>query len=343
MKSMTSATRRLTRRAVLAGGIGVTTFAILHWPANAAEFTYKLGHDQPVTHPQTIRAMEAAANINKESSGRLVVNVFPNNQLGGDTQMLAQLRSGALELLQIGDNILANVVPSASVAGIPFAFKDYQQLWSTLDGDLGKYIHAQIERVGLHVFDKAWDAGFRQVFTSEHPVKTVADMKGLKLRVPEAPIQLSTFRAFGSSPTPINNSELYTALQTHLVDGGEQPLVSIESARYYEVTKYISMTRHQPTPFEMLANGNAWRRLPKDLQEILTRNLNASALQERADVANGEVALAAQLKTQGQTIIEPDRAGFQEVIRKAGLYAKWRDTYGAEPFALLEKAVGKLA
>jgi tripartite ATP-independent transporter DctP family solute receptor len=334
---------RITRRAVLTGGIAISSFAILHWPADAAQFTYKLGHDQPVAHPQNTRAVEAADAITKESGGRLKVEVFPNNQLGGDTQMLAQLRSGALELLQIGDNILANVVPCASVAGIPFAFKDYTQLWTTLDGELGRYIQARIEKVGLHAFDKRWDAGFRQVFTSDRDVKSVADMKGLKLRVPEAPIQLSTFRAFGSSPTPINNSELYTALQTHLVDGGEQPLVSIESARYYEVTKYISMTRHQPTPFEMLANGAAWKRLPPDLQEILTRNLNASAMRQRADIANGEVALAAQLKTQGQVITEPDRDSFQEVIRKAGLYAQWRDTYGAEPFALLEKAVGKLA
>jgi TRAP-type transport system periplasmic protein len=167
-------------------------------------------------------------------------------------------------------------------------------------------------------------------------------MKGLKLRVPEAPIQLSTFRALGASPTPINNSELYTALQTHLVDGAEQPLVSIESARYYEVTKYIAMTRHQPTPFEMLANGNAWRRLPPDLQEILSRNLNESALRQRADVTNGEIALQAKLKSQGQTIIEPDHQSFQEVIRAAGLFAQWRETYGAEPFALLEKSVGKL-
>jgi tripartite ATP-independent transporter DctP family solute receptor len=342
IRARAQTTGRATRRALLAGAAGATSFVILRWPANAAQFTYKLGHDQPVSHPQNVRAVEAAANITKESGGRLTVEVFPNNQLGGDTQMLAQLRSGALELLQIGDNILANVVPSASVAGIPFAYKDYDQLWSTLDGELGRYIHAQIEKAGLHVFDKAWDAGFRQVFTSDHAVNAPADMKGLKLRVPEAPIQLSTFRAFGASPTPINNSELYTALQTHLVDGAEQPLVSIESARYYEVTKYITMTRHQPTPFEMLANGNAWRRLPPDLQEILSRNLNESALRERSDVAHGEVALQAHLKTQGQAIIEPDHAAFQNVIRSAGLYAQWRDTYGAEPFALLEKSVGKL-
>ncbi|HUA77421.1 MAG TPA: TRAP transporter substrate-binding protein [Acetobacteraceae bacterium] len=334
---------RLTRKQFLTGTAGIAAAAILHYPADAAEFTYKLGHDQPVTHPQNVRAVEAAKKIGEESGGRLVVQVYPNNQLGGDTQMLAQLRSGALELMQVGDNILANVVPAASDTSLPFAFSGYKQLWDAMDGDFGAYIHAEIEKTGLHVFEKGWDAGFRNVFTSNRAVHDAADMKGLKLRVPEAPIQLAFFRALGASPTPVNNNELYTAIQTHLVDGAEQPLISIESAKYYEVSKYISLTRHQPTPFEMLANGAAWQRLPASLQEILSRNLNAAALLERADIANGEAALEQELKTQGQTIITPDRATFREVIAHAGLYAKWRDTYGTKPFALLEKYTGALA
>ena len=338
-----SAIPRLTRKQFLAGAAGVAAASILHYPADAAEFTYKLGHDQPVAHPQNLRAVEAAKNITEQSGGQLVVQVYPNNQLGGDTQMLAQLRTGALELMQCGDNILANVVPSCSDTSLPFVFSGYRQLWEAMDGDFGSYIHAEIEKTGLHVFEKGWDAGMRNVFTSDRAVHDAADMKGLKLRVPEAPIQLAFFRALGSSPTPVNNNELYTAMQTHLVDGAEQPLISIESAKYYEVSKYISLTRHQPTPFEMLANGLAWQRLPPKLQEILASNLNAAALLERADIANGEPALEKELEGQGQTIITPDRPSFRAVIAKAGLYAKWRTTYGEKPFALLEKYVGPIA
>jgi tripartite ATP-independent transporter DctP family solute receptor len=343
MKSGRMTSNHINRRRVLTGMAALGAFTILKYPAQAAEFTFKLGHDQPVSHPQNTRAVEAADKITKESGGRLTVRVFPNNQLGGDTQMLSQLRSGALELLQVGDNILADVVPSASLSSLPFAFEGYEDLWKTLDGDLGVYIHKAIAKTGLHVFEKRWDAGFRHVFTSAKQVHSVADVKGLKLRVPEAPVQLSTFKAFGASPTPVNNSELYTALQTHLVDGGEQPLISIESARLYEVTKFISLTQHQPTPFEMLANAGAWRRLPPDLQEILTRNLNEAAIKQRDDIVKGEADLLKKLKEQGQTIIEPDRESFRKVIHDSGLYGQWRDTYGAEPFALLEKSVGKLA
>lgn len=332
----------VSRRKLMAGVAGVTAFAILKRPANAAEFTYKLAHDNPVDHPCNIRALEAAKNIEQESKGRLTVQVYPNNQLGGDTQMLAQLRSGALEFLLLGDNILANVVPSANLAGLPFAYDSYAQQWKTLDGPLGQYIHAQIEKTGLHVFDKGWDVGLRHVFTTDRAVKTAADMKGLKLRVPEAPIQVAFIKALGASPTPINNSELYTALQTHLVDGAEQPLISIETARYFEISKYISLTKHQPTSWEMLGNRGAWNKLPSDLQQIVTRNFNETALLERQDLANDETVLEAKLKTQGQTIIDPDRESFRDVVRKAGLYAQWRDAYGPEPFALLEQSVGKL-
>jgi len=335
---------RVARRAVLAGAAGVAAFGILHWyPAHAAEFTYKIGHDGPVTHPQNLRAVQAAKKISEESGGRLVMQVYPNSQLGSDSQMLAQVRSGALELLMLGDNILGQVVPAASIASLPFAFDSYQQLWAATDGTLGSYIRAQVEKIGLLAFAKGCELGFRHVITSTRPIHSADDMKGLKLRVPEAPIQVSFFRALGASPTPLNISELYTGLQTHLVEGAELPLAIIESAKYYEATKHISLTAHQPTSFETLANGAAYQRLPKDLQEILARNLVEMATLERADVADGETALKAQLQTQGETIITPDRASFRAVIQRAGLYAQWRDTYGPEPFALLEKAVGKLA
>jgi tripartite ATP-independent transporter DctP family solute receptor len=333
----------LLRRTALLGAAGVLASPFIRTrPAMAAEFTFKWGHDQPATHPQNLRAVEAAEKIGRDSGGRLLVQVYPNNQLGGDTQMLAQLRSGALELFMTGDNIIANIVPVASIADLPFAFPGYTELWKAMDGELGQFIRGEISKVGIHVFERGWDAGYRQVFNSTRQIHNADDIRGLKLRVPEAPIQIAVFRALGVSPTAVNNSELYTALKTHLVDGGEQPLVSIENARLYEASKYISMTNHQPTSFEMLANEAAWRRLPSDLQEILTNNLNEGALKERHDIATGEVALAEQLKGQGQDIVVPDRESFRKVIKDAGLYEKWRQSYGEHAFSILENAAGKL-
>ena len=233
----------------------------------------------------------------------------------------------------------------ASLAGLPFAFNGYSDLWAAMDGKFGSYIHSEIEKkTGLHVFEKGWDAGFRDVFTAEHPIHNAEDMKGLKLRIPAVTLDQSLFKALGSAPTPVPSGDVYTALQTHLVDGAEDPLITIESSKYYEASKYISLTKHQPTPFEMLANGAAWRRLPKKLQNVLSDNLNETGLVERKDIVTGEDKLRELLKTQGQTFIEPDRESFRDVVRKAGLYSQWRDGYGGPvPFGLLEQVVGKLA
>jgi len=319
--------------------------SMLHLPANAAEFTYKLGHNNATTHPEHLRLVEASKKIAEESGGRLVVDIYPNSQLGSDPQMLSQLRSGALELVHMGDIIIGNLVPVASLAALPFAFPDSASLWAAMDGALGKFIHAAIEKkLGVHVFDKGWDGGVRHMFTSHKPIRGAADMKGMKFRVPSGALAVSLFKGLGASPTTVPSGEVYTALQTHLVDGAEGPLVTIEGSKYYETTKYISLTNHMQTPFEMLANGAAWARLPKDLQSILARNLDAAALLQRADIARGDGKLQELLKERGQTFIEPDRASFREALRQAGLYSQWRDAYGgAEPFGLLEKAAGKLA
>jgi tripartite ATP-independent transporter DctP family solute receptor len=335
----------LTRRQLLARAAGAGAFTVLRFPASAAEFTYKLGHNNANHHPQHLRLVEAAKNIAEDSGGRLMVEIFPNSQLGSDPQMLAQVRSGALELVHMGDIIVGNLVPVASLAALPFAFPDAASLWGAMDGELGRHIHAEIEKkLGLHVFDKGWDGGMRHLFTTQKPVRAAADLKGMKLRIPSGALAASLFKALGASPTPVPSGEVYTALQTRLVDGADGPLVTIEHAKYYETSKFISLTGHMHTPFEMLANGAAWQRLPKNLQDILARRLDEAALLERADIASGDGTLQAQLQKHGQTFVEPDKASFRQMLRDAGVYGQWRDAYGgAEPFSLLEKAVGKLA
>lgn len=165
----------------------------------------------------------------------------------------------------------------------------------------------------------------------------------MKFRVPNAALAVSMFKGLGAAPTTVNSAEVYTALQTKLVDGGEGPLVTIDGSKYYEATKFITLTAHQHTPFEMIANGAAWSRLPKNLQDILSNNLDAAALLQRADIARGDIKLTDMLKDRGQTFIEPDRPSFRNALKGAGLYAEWRDAYGgAEPFGLLERAVGTL-
>ena len=205
-----------------------------------------------------VRAKEMAAAIKAETNGRFDLQIFPNNQLGSDTDMLSQIRSGGVEFFTLSGLILATLVPAASINGIGFAFPDYDTVWKAMDGDLGAHVRGEINKAGLEVMDKIWDNGFRQTTSSSKPINGPDDFKGFKIRVPVSPLWTSMFKAFDASPASINFSEVYSALQTKIVEGQENPLAIISTAKLYEVQKYCSLTNHMWDGFWFLANRRAW-------------------------------------------------------------------------------------
>jgi tripartite ATP-independent transporter DctP family solute receptor len=330
------------RRFVTQAGAAAASFAILRGRARAAELTYKYANNLPVTHPMNVRAAEMAEAIKKDSGGRLELQVFPSNQLGSDTDMLSQLRAGAIQFQTLSPLILANLVPVASINGVGFAFKGYKEVWAAMDGELGAFVREQIAKVKLFAFETIWDNGFRQITSSTRPIVTPANLKGFKIRVPVSPMWTSLFTALGASPTSINFSETYAALQTRIAEGQENPLAIIETAKLYEVQKHLSFTNHMWDGFWFLANADAWRKLPKDLQAIVTRRANEAGQGERADVAALNDKLAETLKARGMTLHTPDTAPFRAQLKSAGFYADWKKRFGEAPWALLEKYAGQL-
>jgi tripartite ATP-independent transporter DctP family solute receptor len=211
-----------------------------------------------------------------------------------------------------------------------------------MDGELGAMIRASVDKAGLYAFDKVWDNGFRQISSSTHPIRTPDDLKGYKIRVPVSPLWTSVFEALGASPASINFNEVYSALQTKIVEGQENPLINIETAKLYEVQKYISITRHMWDGFIMLANGRNWRGLPADVKAVIARNLNGAGEDQRADYANSDGKMRTLLEQQGMVFNEPDPEAFRQVLIKAGFYDKWKVKYGAESWAVLEKYAGQI-
>jgi len=335
--------RLSSRRAILAGATALPLFAIRSHPASAAEFSFKMANNSPVTHPQSVRQQEAASRIKDATGGRVDIQLFPNNQLGSDTDMLSQLRSGAIDFFTLSGLILSTLVPVASINGIGFAFKDYDTVWRTMDGKLGAFVRGEIGKRGLTAMDNMWDNGFRQITSSTKPIRTPADLKGFKIRVPISPLWTSMFQAFGASPISINFSEVYSALQTKIAEGQENPLSLIEIAKLYEVQKYVSMTSHMWDGFWMLANAKSFGSMPKDLQDVVAQNLNRSALDERADIAKLNDTVATSLKAKGLTFVEVDKPAFRTALKDAGFYADWKKKYGDEAWGLLESAVGTLS
>ncbi|WP_332689435.1 TRAP transporter substrate-binding protein [Bosea sp. (in: a-proteobacteria)] len=336
----------ISRRSILQGGTAaaaIGTFSI-GARAQSAEFTYKYANNLPLAHPMNVRAAEAMEKIKAETNGRVVIQIFPNNQLGSDTDMLNQVRSGGVEFFTLSPLILSTLVPNASVSGIGFAFPNYDAVWKAMDGDLGAYVRGQIAKANLHVLDKIWDNGFRQMTSSKGPINSPADLKGFKIRVPVSPLWTSMFKAFDSAPASINFAEVYTALQTKIVDGQENPLAIIATAKLFEVQKYLSLTNHMWDGFWFLANRRAWDRLPENLRTIVAKHINDAAMNERADVAKLNAGLQAELTSKGMVINETKADEFRAALQKAGFYAEWKGKFGDEAWAILEKAVGgKLA
>jgi tripartite ATP-independent transporter DctP family solute receptor len=307
-----------------------------------AEFTYKFANNVPATHPLNVRAKAAADAIRNETNGRLDIQIFPSNQLGSDTDTLSQLRSGGVEFFTLSGLILSTLVPAAALNGVGFAFPDYAAVWKAMDGDVGAYVRSQIAKANLVAMDKIWDNGFRQTTTSTKPINGPEDYRGLKIRVPVSPMWTSMFKAFEAAPASINASEMYTALQTKVVDAQENPLAVISIFKLFEVQKYCSLTNHMWDGFWFLANRRAWDRLPAPLREIAAKHLNAAAVAQRADIATLNSNLQQEIAAKGMVFNTPRMEPFRDKLRSAGYYTEWKGKFGDEAWAILERYTGKL-
>jgi tripartite ATP-independent transporter DctP family solute receptor len=334
--------RRALMKASLAGAVfapAVLRISKVH----GAEFSMKYANNSPVTHPLPVRAKEALEAISKETGGKVEIEMFPNNQLGSDTDMLSQLRSGAIEFFTLSPLILSTLVPKASINGIGFAWSGYDKVWPAMDGELGSWVRGEISKSGLVAMDKMWDNGFRQVTSSTKPINTPDDLKGFKIRVPPSPLWTSMFKAFDAAPMSINFSEVYSALQTKVAEGQENPLAIINTAKLYEVQKYLAKTNHMWDGFWFLANGKVWNGLPKEIQTVIAKNLNEGAVKQREDIFKLNTTLEQELASKGMVFNSVDNPKFRDKLASAGFYKEWQEKYGADAWALLEKYAGKIS
>ena len=339
---MNAPANRPTRRALIAAAGALPLVALVSRPGSAAEFHYKFATGQDPTHPINTRAAEALSRIREATNGRLNIRLFPANQLGSDTDLLSQVRSGGVDFLNLSTSILATFVPVTGIVNTGFAFADYDAVWRAMDGGLGQHIRAQINKAGIVSVARLYDNGFREITTSTRPITTPSDLAGLKLRVPPAPMLTSLFKALGAGPAPINFNEVYSALQTKVVEGQENPLAIIATTRLYEVQKFCSMTGHVWDGYCFLANRRAWAALPAGVQAIAMREFDRSALDERADIARLSETLRTDLTAKGLVFNDVDRGMFRSALIHTSFYADWKAKYGATAWGLLEQTTGRL-
>src|SRR5215813_10739437 len=336
----------VSRRSLLKSAVGlVAAGSPLKSPAvlaQAAPLKLKFGNDLPATHSVNVRLKEAIDAIAAETKDQVSINLFPNNQLGSDTDMMAQLRSGALELATMPSTVLSTLIPSASLTGVGFAFTSYDKVWAALDGEVGKYIRGNIEKVGLVPFEAMWDNGFRQITSSTKPINTPDDLKNFKIRVPVVPLWVQLFTAFGAAPVSIPLNEAYSALQTKIADGQENPLALIEAAKFYEVQKYLSLTNHSWDGFWLLSSVRIWKTIPQDVQQVMQKHFNAAAKKQRDDIVKANAEYQKTLESKGLTFNTTQAEAFQAALAKTSFYKDAKTKFGDEAWTLLQKYAGNI-
>ena len=228
---------------------------------------------------QHVALTEMAAAVKRETNGRLEITMIQRHA-GGAWPMLA-ITARRLQMLDMSHSVYATVVPAAQIDSVGFSFRSSEQVWRALDGALGAWVRKEFAAKGILAFEKTFESGFRQTTSTARPIRTVEDFGGLRIRTIPAPVFVELFKAFGASPVPVDPSELYTALQTHIADAQESPLQAIETYRLFEVQKYLSVTNHVWAGDWLTMNMAAWNALPPDIQAVLERNVRTYTLKQR--------------------------------------------------------------
>ncbi|WP_457811823.1 TRAP transporter substrate-binding protein [Sinorhizobium meliloti] len=244
-------------------------------------------------HPQ-VTGMEKFAELVKEKSGgKIEVKLFPGGTLGGDVQTVSALQGGVIEMTVLNAGILASNVKEFGAVDLPFLFDSGEEADKVMDGPFGTSLMERLPATGL-VGVAYWELGFRNLTNNRHPVTKLEDIKGLKIRTIQSPIPVELFNALGANAVPLPYTELYTALETGTVDGQENPSANIINAKFYEVQKYMTLTRHQYNPQIVLVSKKFWDGLndeektvlqqaaveARDFQRKVSREQDAAALEE---------------------------------------------------------------
>lgn len=323
---------------MLSQKLAVGTLVILAAQSAAIEArTLRLGHGAAESNPRHQAALLFSERVNELSSGDLQINVSSNAQLGDDHQMLSQIRLGSLALSIGSQGALGTIVPEANMIGLPFLFSDVETAWRVVDGKAGQMLSDRALENGI-VMLGYWDNGLRQITNNVRSIEHPQDMEGLKIRVPPDEMGNDIVAALGATPTPIDFSETYLALQQGVVDGQENPIANIHSQKFYEVQDYLSLTNHKYEVLPFMASAAVWNTL-SDQEQTWVRQAAEAALTAQRDMMQTQQAdQLADIRESGTTVTEIDANEFRDATRN--VYSKWQQAY-PDFSELIEAAAGR--
>lgn len=298
-------------------------FAVLLWGCNTegSSKTIKLAHGLDVNHSVHKALAKMGEDLVQLSNGRLTVEIYPNQQLGTERQIMELLQIGSLDMTKVSAATLENFAPKTKVLGLPYLFRDREHSFKVFDGPIGQELLNDGKKYWLKGLG-FYDAGSRSFYTKEKPVEHPDDLKGQKIRVMPSVTAMEMVRGFGGSPTPISWGELYTSLQQGVVDGAENNPPSFYLSKHYEICKYYSLNEHTFSPDVVIVGTQFWNRLSEEEQNWLQQAVDASVIYQRKLWAEAEAEALEAIQKSGVQIVRPDKIPFSERTDK--LYEKYQ-------------------
>jgi tripartite ATP-independent transporter DctP family solute receptor len=275
----------------------------------------KLAHGLDPSHP-VHRAMEfMAERVRENSRGKLEVQIYPSEQLGSEQQCVELLQIGSLAMTKVSAAILEGFTDNYKVLGLPYIFRSKEHAFKVLDGEIGEEFLNSTEKFWIKGLC-FYDAGSRSFYTLKRPIETPADLAGLKIRVMKSQTAMQLVSAMGGSPTPVSWGELYTALQSGVVDGAENNPPSFYTSRHYEVCKYYSINEHTMVPDVLIISTKVWNSLSEEQQGWLHDAIKESVEVERRYWAESEAEALQKVKAAGVEVNYPDKGPFEERVQQ---------------------------
>lgn len=299
-----------------------------------AQTELKLGHVGEPGSLFQISADEYAKRINQKLAGKVKIVTYGSSQLGGDKELIQKLKLGTVDMA-LPSTVMTSEVDQFGLFELPYIVKDRAHMARIEKEVFWPSLAPLTEKKGIKVL-AVWENGYRHITSNKGPVKVPADLKGIKLRVPEGKWRVKMFQEYGANPSPMKFSELFTALQTGVMDGQENPFTQIYSAKLQEVQKFLSLSGHVYTPAYLITGKTKYDKLPADVRKVLEDTARETQAFVYETAASQESELLAKLKQAGMQVNEVDKDAF--IKASTGIYEDFgKEVAGAKP--LIDKAV----
>ncbi len=294
--------------------LAIAVAAALAVPATGIAKEFRSSDVHPDDYPTVMAVKFISDQLKAKTGGKDSIKVYPNSQLGSEKDTVEQTKIGALDFVRINVAPMNNICPETMVPTMPFLFRSKEHMRHVLDGPVGDEILKACEKQGF-VGLAFYDSGSRSIYTTKKPVKTIADMKGLKIRVQQSDLWVALLQAMGANATPMPYGEVYTALKTGLVDGAENNWPSYDTSKHFEVAKYYAITDHSMAPEMLLMSKKIWDGLTPAEQKIIRDAAKESVPYMRKLWDEKEKASRAMVEKGGAQIVEVDKKSFSDAMK----------------------------